>query len=107
MDSPEADTRFTAYNRSEVLHPGRMNLLTIRGVDHAHPEHRLVADFDVTDPFEGQLSIIADAEHRRAGRNCAHSVRFADIHRLIVLDDHQATTGIDVERARVYFSRVR
>src|SRR5205823_4864687 len=37
---------------------------------HAHPEHGLVADIDVIGSREGQLAVVADAEHRQTRLYC-------------------------------------
>src|SRR4051794_8625598 len=69
---------------------------------HAHPEHRLVADFDIVFAHEGQLAITADAHHRQASMYGLDRIALPHIHWQVVFDDQHAPARVDVKSPRVY-----
>src|SRR5258708_34794998 len=66
-------------------------------LDHAHPEHLPVADFDIVlaDVFEP--AVIADAEYREATRHLADRAAVAHRQARDVRGDQQSPARIDVE----------
>src|SRR5437762_7020166 len=68
---------------------------------HAHPEHGLAVDVDVVLAYEGELAIVADAENRQTGWDGPDRVAVSHGRRKIVLGHQQASTWIDVKRARM------
>jgi hypothetical protein len=66
-------------------------------------EHGFVADVDIVFAHEGQLAVIANAEHRQASRHCLHPIPILHIDRQIMFSDQQASARVDVKDTRVYF----
>src|SRR5439155_894378 len=68
---------------------------------HAHPEHGLAADVDVVLAREGKLAVVADAENRQTGWDGPDRVAVSHVHRKIMLGHQQASTWMDMKRARM------
>src|SRR5690349_19904020 len=88
-----------AMQKDELRHSGLLER------HHAHPEHNFAADIDVVLAHEGELAVISDAKHGKAGSYSANLVAFAHVHRQVVLHYHHAPTRIDVKRARMDTTR--
>src|SRR2546423_1893083 len=66
-----------------------------------HPEHGFAADIDVVLPHESQLAVVANAEHREAGRQRFYRIAVSHIYRQVVLCDQQTRAWIEVKSARM------
>src|SRR5438034_5971492 len=73
---------------------------------HPHPEHGLAGHVDIVLADEGELAVVAHAEHRQTGRDGPDRVAVSHVDRKIVLGHEHASTRIDVKRARMDGARL-